>query len=258
MHKNLEKNTYVNYFSSDNNIKIFTELLSTFRNGSAIDHVYYSRFYSDQSCIMLSTNTQWVENFLFHFDKFDNNTIFENKLQASSNTNSPVYAMWHYLREDKLLQFTHEHGVNLGFDIYIRQKGYIEVLAVTAKKGCDNFHDYCINNLSYLYKVLRHIREQFTNINDSYRFNLPTKLLIPNKRLCISCNGNEILFTDREFECVNYILKGYTTKGIAQKLYISPRTVESYLNGIKRKLDVTHKVDIINKLYRDKKLFDEF
>ena len=44
------------------------------------------------------------------------------------------------------------------------------------------------------------------------------------------------LLSNRERECLGHLARGYTIKIIAEVLSLSPRTVEYYLNGAKKKL----------------------
>lgn len=56
------------------------------------------------------------------------------------------------------------------------------------------------------------------------------------------------LLTKREQECLPLIKKGMSNKIIARRLNISPRTVDSHLESIKRKLECNNKYELINKL----------
>jgi DNA-binding CsgD family transcriptional regulator len=56
---------------------------------------------------------------------------------------------------------------------------------------------------------------------------------------------NSVYFTQREAECVMQIMKGKTLHETGQNLSLSPRTVEYYLNKIKRKLHCRKKREII-------------
>lgn len=47
------------------------------------------------------------------------------------------------------------------------------------------------------------------------------------------------MFTDREYQCLRYIQKGYSAKMIAREFNISPRTVEHHLAHIRYKLNVS-------------------
>lgn len=61
-------------------------------------------------------------------------------------------------------------------------------------------------------------------------------------------DGNQnIKFSRREEEVISYLIYGLTSKQIARKINISHRTVESYLDKIKNKLNCRSKYEVIIK-----------
>jgi DNA-binding CsgD family transcriptional regulator len=74
--------------------------------------------------------------------------------------------------------------------------------------------------------------------------------MILNK-IYISGNEGEVSISKREFDCLQYIVKNYTLKEIGKHLSLSPRTVETYLNNLKRKLGCNSRsqlIDIVDRL----------
>lgn len=65
-----------------------------------------------------------------------------------------------------------------------------------------------------------------------------------NKPRTTKINNQE--FTDRERDCLRYTVRGYSAKQVASILHLSPRTVEEYLNNIKRKLNIHSKSELID------------
>ncbi|MCK4870514.1 MAG: helix-turn-helix transcriptional regulator [Gammaproteobacteria bacterium] len=57
-----------------------------------------------------------------------------------------------------------------------------------------------------------------------------------------------VKLTDRQLECLFYILSGRTAKEIATLLDLSYRTIETYTETIKRKFKCSSKLDLIQKL----------
>ena len=56
--------------------------------------------------------------------------------------------------------------------------------------------------------------------------------------------------TKRETECLHYLMKGMKTKEIAAQLNLSPRTIEFYLEKLKKKWRCTNKAELILKAYK--------
>lgn len=53
-------------------------------------------------------------------------------------------------------------------------------------------------------------------------------------------------FTEREKSCLYWFLKGRSASEIAKKLFLSPRTIEYYLDNIKNKCGVSKKSDLFD------------
>ena len=57
-----------------------------------------------------------------------------------------------------------------------------------------------------------------------------------------------ISITKREHDCIQLLMRGMSTKMIAKKLDLSPRTIEAYLENIKLKFNVHNKSALIDKI----------
>lgn len=60
----------------------------------------------------------------------------------------------------------------------------------------------------------------------------------------------DIELTQREEECLFYIVRGKSAKMIGKILNISPRTVEGYIESLKHKLNCTNKTDLVDAAIR--------
>ena len=58
------------------------------------------------------------------------------------------------------------------------------------------------------------------------------------------------LISEREMEVLNLVAKGFPYKMIADQLFLSPDTVKKHMANIFRKLQVTNKVEALNKIRR--------
>ncbi|MBS0358148.1 MAG: PAS domain-containing protein [Proteobacteria bacterium] len=67
-----------------------------------------------------------------------------------------------------------------------------------------------------------------------------------NKLICFE--GMQIHFSRRELQCLFYLIQGCTAKQTGNLLFISARTVETYLDAIKRKTKLRTKFSIAGKL----------
>ena len=68
---------------------------------------------------------------------------------------------------------------------------------------------------------------------------------MPLKKITLTGNLGEVLISQREFDCLKLIVKGYSFKEIGKNLNISPRTVETYVNNLKDKLGFDKKMQLM-------------
>ena len=81
-----------------------------------------------------------------------------------------------------------------------------------------------------------HILSQFDN-----------KLDFGNQNYTLDHHHNKFKLTTRECECVFLLIRGKTAKEIASLLSLSKRTVESYMENIKNKMNCQNKAEILVK-----------
>ncbi|MBR6112932.1 MAG: response regulator transcription factor [Bacilli bacterium] len=65
---------------------------------------------------------------------------------------------------------------------------------------------------------------------------------------------NTRILTDREYEVFNLLIKSNTTKDIANKLYISEKTVRNHISNVIQKLGVKGRAAAIVELLRLKEI----
>lgn len=76
---------------------------------------------------------------------------------------------------------------------------------------------------------------------------LDNKLDLGIQNYTLGHHHNKFKLTERECECVFLLIRGKTAKEIAGLLSLSKRTVESYIENIKNKMNCQNKVEILVK-----------
>lgn len=71
----------------------------------------------------------------------------------------------------------------------------------------------------------------------------------PLKVYSLGKRYGSVYFTQREAECMVLLLRGKTINKVAEKLGLSPRTVEFYLKNMKIKLGCRTKFELIDLIY---------
>ncbi len=59
---------------------------------------------------------------------------------------------------------------------------------------------------------------------------------MPLQKIFLTVNGRSISVSAKEYSCLKFLIGSLTIKEIAKKMDLSPRTVETYFNSIKKKL----------------------
>ncbi len=112
--------------------------------------------------------------------------------------------------------------------------------------------------------VIAYSERNLAIFEEGYNFYLPPKNLeneyknIHNflRALGISkasVNKEFSTLSPKELQCLDLIGAGFTIKEIAQKLLLSPRTIETHLNHIKTKTGICYKSELV-KFYRSNQL----
>ena len=67
---------------------------------------------------------------------------------------------------------------------------------------------------------------------------------------------NELSLSNKEIECCYYLSKGLSIKGIANKMGLSPRTIETHVNHIKLKSNCYTTDLLIEYIHQKRWIFD--
>lgn len=86
-------------------------------------------------------------------------------------------------------------------------------------------------------------------INDAFKTlkQLDDNLYLNPEHYALKFNKNKFDLTTRECECLFLLIRGKTAKEIGKLLSLSKRTVESYIENIKNKMDCKNKAEILVK-----------
>lgn len=173
----------------------------------------------------------------------------------------PYYFLWNARNDSDFSRPMLNMKLWNGFNVYMRDDGCLELFVFMTDPDNDHFQNHCLNHiteiecLTHYFKnkfnhiikneefFLAHFNGMFEHTNTEIDFNIEDVLNIKNVPFL---TGKDLCFlTKKESLCVSLFAKGFTCKEVAQKIHISPRTVETHLNNIKIKSGIHHKSDLI-------------
>lgn len=257
----IDLKNHFSLLSSHDIQQICNEILSSI----GISYFNYIKIYSDGSRELLTNNAPWIEHF------------YKNGLYKTSGVTDIEYLLpkgyflWSELKNDDAAysqgreSFNIDNGIS--FITKTTKSTTLYIFASTSDNHTINnfyvrnidllkrfilyFHDKAFSlitkssqNKIYLpEKQLIHNRINEINITDEARENFINKT--PINKFFILNKSDNVYLTKREAECAAYMLAGATAKQIAKKLSISFRTVESYFEKMKVKLNCPTKEDLI-------------
>lgn len=102
-------------------------------------------------------------------------------------------------------------------------------------------HDHIVTGLIYYCRPC-HKEDVFRTLKQ-----FDDELQLDTSHYMLNDNQNKYALTTRERECVFLLIRGKTAKEIGVFLSLSKRTIESYIENIKNKMDCKNKAEILVK-----------
>lgn len=210
----------------------------------------YTRFYFDGGSISLLTNANW-----YHF-------FLKREIPGSVNVfnlKTGCYLWSELFPEEAVFDAKNNFKIDNGIQFTYKEKDFIEVFSFASNPKNHKAIGYFIANIDLLEKFNAYFK---TRASDLINKALKNKIIIPDvmrgyqevtagftlgqaeRKKFLSLIGYADIvhgLSNREYECLQYISRGKTNKEVARILSISPRTVETYINKMKDKLNCVSK-----------------
>lgn len=238
-------------------------------NNSGIDYFEYGKIYNDYSSILLCTHRDWLYNSLaegyadcvasLQFPEID---TFNIQYQLSST-----------IEPETCKQAEQLFGIRHIFEIVYEYRNFVEVFEFGSFDANTAPIDYYFNHLPELNKFNLYFKEKAADIITQaekerifFRINKQKphitdhcdttqssddtlhNQLLP-KRFYISSRKQNLYLTRQQFSCIKYLAQGRSAKEIGNRLNVSNRTIEGYLEQLKTKIDAYNKSQLIDFYY---------
>lgn len=211
----------------------------------------YARMYDDGSCSIVSNNEQIIKYL------FEKRAPLFAPIAAKLLKNKFYYLIPEAGDYQKVMHDVKQHfDLAHCFDLFEVHDGYVDVCCFGSTANNQSIINYYINNIDQLEKFYANFKEQTASIMATTTNNkliLPTSMQLNFNSKMLNQPTKQLL-TNRQLQCLRLLINGQTAKQISEKLHLSIRTVEHYLEAIKHKLDCHSRAELIIKAVNELRL----
>jgi LuxR family quorum-sensing system transcriptional regulator SolR len=208
---------------------------------------HFNRHYEDGSCIRLSSDAKWNEHY------FEKGYINKPKKVPAVYLSKPLgYFIWltkdwPEMLTDAAVNFDIANGISIVEKCY----GYVDNYCFGSTVSNTAIINFYLNNLDILLGYCYDFRDRASHLLHACEHN---KIIIPQLHVPNNVGHPDYLpisiasLSTRERQCAMLLLSGKRIKEIAVELGLSARTIESYINNLKNKLNCRDKVALVIRL----------
>lgn len=256
--------------NNEGNLETIVEICAPLTEELKIPYFIYRAFFHNNKVIYLTNSQRWA-NARFA-QSTHHNSVFRNKIHLDDPENKEKLKIFIWAngdREDSVYSLLHEMEMWNGLSLYREVPNCLESYHFAGTP--DDYHlvDFMLSNLGLLKRFIYYFQEKASSlITEDKAFNInyvhPDENIIRSqsdkqvsitnffnktnlKKFHVKVNEKVYELSKREAQCFSYLGQGRTAKEIAQLLNLSPRTVETYIEHIKIKVNILCKSKFIDK-----------
>lgn len=251
-----------------------------------IPYFIYQRLYHDGSYIGFSNNFEYSKRYLqevtdvgeMFLSKINSNKSLITSSRKDFLFFSPNIDLVDQKKDQCLHLLRHFNMWNLLITFRIKNLDYIEIFGFMTAIDQENPEKLYLENIQLLEHYIDYVisiskfliedlcKGQRAYLEKTYNFaskseeektDIKTKAFLEATRIRyegIKCRNGIIVPTQREIQCLEYMLLGHSMKSVANLLDLSPRTVENYFSNIKLKTGYTSKSELLSAFSKSKSL----
>ena len=217
-------------------------------NRLGIDYLSYTRIYNNGERFFFSTLPTIIE------DYFDNKRYKKvcNEVKPDNFPTQKI-VLWSTLPHQDVFQNAKQMGINNGIYIFNQKKDdYYDSFGFATSKLNESVVNGYLSNLDLLKDIAAGFQkeaESIIQIGEQQKFQLPFNSIKLEPFLLTEYSDQvssiKLPLSARQRDCVKLLLQGLTAKEIAIKLNLSYRTIETYLETLKKKLGCKNKAELL-------------
>lgn len=221
------------------------DLLSPLAHCSPIKNFFYGINYPDTSGFTLHTHADFYESWFDHHFPF-----------VGFHLKSGWY-LWDSVLPIKQLEVAQQFNLGQGIIFINHLKDKTEVFSYASTPDQPECVNYYLNKLPLLKRFSTYFAQEARDLiaaANEERITPPPSMVLENKKveraetscaktLPLAALGYPFnVLSEREAECFNLIIKGYSNTDIGKALNIAVNTANTYINRIKLKLNCSNRI----------------
>lgn len=210
----------------------------------------------NKKIITLSTNPEWQKCF------FDNKLYKDMGVLKKEKLHKGSYILWSEFNnpDQAIIVGREDFNIDNGLTIMLDSNNTTEYYYFGTSRENMGINNFYVHNIDLFHRFIVYFKDKAIKIlNEAEKFKLSLDMSGVNKDQLISYTSNINIFlnkvkprrvflqelnqylTLREVQCLYFISIGLSSKAIANKLNLSSRTVETYVEKLKFKLNIDKK-----------------
>lgn len=217
------------------------EQLSTdIQSNADVRFIGYNRAFPNRERFMICTEKDWNIDF-YTARQLYRYGVYEKPIHELVSG----FNMWDHLpyAPQEVYGHTRSFGIDHGLTILQQHGDYCDSFIFATHPGNSLINNFYLNQkeilLDFINNFYTQMKVAITEL-DKHRIKLPD---IVNMK-----SNPSLLLSPRQKECAMLLTQGSKTKDIAQRLMLSPRTVEYHIDALREKLSAKNRIQLIHSL----------
>ncbi len=232
----------------------------------------YRKFFPDGSSFNTSSNFEWTK---FSQEKFDNSIIptYEDEVcSILRKEKSHFLRIGEPDRQNVFLSSLYDLDIWNTLSLYQKTGSCVEAFYFTSTRDNRGIIQEYTNNMILFERFSLYFKGKFSDIISEEELKRASSTTVsseifeknahvslqeeqeiknfisdtPIPKFFLNIDGKDIVLSAQEFKCLALLSRGKTAKEIGLILHLSSRTVESYIENVKHKVNVNSRSQLIN------------
>lgn len=226
------------YFSYDEAISRF---LKPIQSQADVRFIGLRRVFSTRERLLISCEKDWAVDF-YTINQLYRHGMHEQPIDKVATG----FFMWDHLSnlpQEICAHARQKHNFDHVLFIIVKHHDHLDTFSFATRPGNPQINNFYLNQKELFTAFIQDFYSQMAKTLielSSHKFLMPGDIQFNIKSL--------LTLSPRQKECAFLLIQGSRTKDIAQKLMLSPRTVEYHIDALREKFHVKNRIQLVHSL----------